>query len=141
MNAVDHLASFDPRVCLYGKISRIHRLTANIFRKYMAPFGVTTSQVSLLFILSKNDALTQKQLSDIVRLEKSSLHRNLKRLVDRELLDKKIFPQISITEKGNALVLRLIPEWEEAMVEIRSVIGQEGESSINLIHQRLTAKA
>lgn len=140
MEEFNNLSSFDPRSCLSGKISRIHRLTANIFRKYMAPFDVTTSQVSLLFVLSKHTTLAQKQLSDIVRLEKSSLHRNLKRLIAQEYLDKKHYPQIAITEKGKKLVNAIIPEWEKAMLEIREIIGKDGELSIDQIHHNLTTK-
>lgn len=106
----------------------------------MAPFDVTTSQVSLLFVLSKHTTLAQKQLSDIVRLEKSSLHRNLKRLIAQEYLDKKHYPQIAITKKGKKLVNAIIPEWEKAMSEIREIIGKDGELSIDQIHHNLTTK-
>ncbi len=140
MKKYPNIGSFDPRECLSGRISRIHRLTANVFRKHIAPFDVTNSQLTLLFILSKNTGLTQKQLTDIAKLEKSSLNRNLKRLLDQKYLDKKNFPQIEITEKGKKLVDAIIPEWEKAMAEIREVIGQDGESSINQIHQKLANK-
>ena len=141
MEEFKNLGSFDPRSCLSGKISRIHRLTATIFRKYMAPFYVTNSQVSLLFVLTKHTTLTQRQLSKIVRLEKSSLHRNLKRLIAQEYLDKGQYPQIAITEKGKKLVNAIVPEWEKAMSELREIIGQDGELSIDLIHNKLTTKA
>jgi len=140
MRKYPNIESFDPRECLSGRISRIHRLTATIFRKYIAPFDVTNSQLTLLFILSKNAGLTQKQLSDIAKLEKSSLHRNLKRLLDQEYLNKSNFPKIEITERGKKLINAIIPEWEKAMAEIREVIGEDGESSINQIHQKFTVK-
>ena len=141
MEEFNNLGSFDPRSCLSGKISRIHRLTATIFRKYMAPFDVTNSQVSLLFVLTKHTTLTQRQLSKMARLEKSSLHRNLKRLIAQEYLDKGQYPQIAITEKGKKLVNAIVPEWEKAMSELREIIGQDGELSIDLIHNKLTTKA
>ena len=140
MHIYPNIELFNPKECLSGKISRIHRLTATIFRKHMAPYGVSNSQVSLLFVLSKMENLTQKELSDLAKLEKSSLHRNLKRLIEQGHLDKKNFPQIEITEKGKKLVDSIIPEWEKAMAEIREVIGEEGESSINRIHQKLASK-
>ena len=140
MNEFVNIDSFDPRICLSGKISRIARLTANIFRRYMAPFGVTNSQVSLLFILSKHQGLTQKQLADIAHLEKSSLHRNLKILVRAHYVKKANFPIFEITEEGKKRVDAIIPEWEKAMAEIRKIIGAEGELSITEVHQKLTAK-
>ena len=132
--------TFDPRVCLSGQISRIHRLTANIFRKYIAPFNVTNSQLTLLFILSKHTTLTQKQLATIAKLEKSSLNRNIKRLIDNNYVSKTAFPLLQITDVGKKMVHTIIPEWEKAMSEIREVIGEDGESSIHKIHQNLTSK-
>ena len=106
----------------------------------MAPFGVTNSQVSLLFILSKHQGLTQKQLADIAHLEKSSLHRNLKILVRGHYVKKANFPIFEITDEGKKLVNAIIPEWEKAMAEIRAIIGLKGESAITEVHQKLTNK-
>ncbi len=140
MTNYTNIESFDPRECLSGQISRIHRLSANIFRKHIAPFNVTNSQLTLLFILSKHTALTQKQLSTIAKLEKSSLNRNIKRLIDKNYVSKRAFPLIQITNDGKKMVNTIIPEWEKAMSEIREVIGKDGESSIHKIHQNLTTK-
>lgn len=140
MNRYKNIESFDPRECLSGQISRIHRLTANIFRKHIAPFNVTNSQLTLLFILSKHTALTQKKLATIAKLEKSSLHRNIKRLIDSNYLSKADFPLIQLTDDGKKMVNSIIPEWEKAMAEIREVIGEDGESSIHKIHQKLISK-
>jgi len=141
MTTYKNISSFDPRECLSGQISRIHRLTANIFRKYIAPFNVTNSQLTLLFILSKHDTLTQKQLSTIAKLEKSSVHRNIKRLIDRNYVSKASFPLLKLTDDGKKMVNTIIPEWEKAMAEIRAVIGENGESSIHKIHKSLTTKS
>jgi len=140
MKKYKNIESFDPRTCLSGRISRIHRLTANIFRKHIAPFGVTNSQLTLLFILSKNTVLNQKQLATIAKLEKSSLHRNLKRLIDKKYISLTDFPLLQLTDDGKKLVNSIIPEWEKAMAEIRGKIGVDGELSINHIHQNLQTK-
>lgn len=139
MSAFKNLESFNPHECLFGKISRINRITANIFRKHISPFGVSNSQASLLFIFAKFEGLTQKQLTDIAKLEKSSLHRNLKRLVDIDYVSRVDFPVIRITVKGKKLVNDIIPEWEKAMAEMRDLLGTE-EDAIASIHQKLTLK-
>ncbi|NQY31457.1 MAG: MarR family transcriptional regulator [Flavobacteriaceae bacterium] len=128
-----NIEQFNPRECISGKIMRINRITANIFRKHLAPFKVTDSQLTLLFVLTKAGGLTQKQLSDFVYLEKSSLNRNLKRLVDKEYLSRNNFPIIEITHQGKIFVEEIIPEWEKAMTEIRAVIGEDGEQSISKV--------
>ncbi len=133
----ENLESFNPSVCISGKVLRLSRITANVFRKYLKPFNVTDSQLNILFVLSKKGDLNQKQLADITRLEKSSLNRNLNRLFDRKLLSKKDFPMISITDRGMAFVNGIIPEWRKAMEEIRTLLGDEGEGALNLVHTKL----
>jgi len=136
---LDNIALFDPRTCISGKVMRLNRITGNIFRKHFKEFKVTNSQVSLLFILSKRDGLTQKALSDISKLEKSSINRNLNRLMSNQYISKADFPLIKITDKGLNMVNQIIPEWEKAMTEIRSLLGEEGEAALNLILSKLNA--
>ena len=133
-----NISNFNPRECISGKIMRINRLTGNIFRKHLAPYKVTDSQLSLLFVLTKAGGLTQKQLSDFIYLEKSSLNRNLQRLIDKQYVTRKNFPIIEITTEGKLFVELIIPEWEKAMADIRHTLGKEGESAINTIHNKLT---
>jgi len=135
-----NIEQLNPRECISGKIMRINRITANIFRKYLAPFKITDSQLTLLFVLTKAGGLTQKQLSDFVFLEKSSLNRNLKRLIDKKFLTRKNFPVIEITHQGKIFVEEIIPHWEKAMTEIRNIIGDDGEQSVSVLIDKLTKK-
>lgn len=127
----------DPTTCLSGKISRIGRITANIFRKHIKEFGLSNSQMSLLFVLSKRENLTQKDICDILYMEKSTLTRNLKRLVDQGYVSKQNFPAINITDHGKSLLEKAIPGWNQAMEEIRSLLQNDGEEAVNNILTKL----
>ncbi|MEL6194605.1 MAG: MarR family winged helix-turn-helix transcriptional regulator [Bacteroidota bacterium] len=134
-----NLERTDPRICISSKVRRLNRLVANIFRKYILPFDITSSQLSILFILSKNEqGFSQKELSQFSVLEKSSLHRNLKRMIERELVSRAEFPIIKITEKGKQLTNDIIPEWEKAMAEVRGIMGEEGESALDIVLNKFT---
>ncbi|MCJ8288858.1 MAG: winged helix-turn-helix transcriptional regulator [Crocinitomicaceae bacterium] len=132
-----NIDSFNPKECISGKMMRLNRITANIFRKHLKPFGITDSQLTLLFVLTKRNNLNQKELSDIAVLEKSSLNRNLKRLIDSELVSKSSFPIIRITEKGKILVNTIIPEWEKAMTEIKELLESDGISALDTLITKL----
>lgn len=132
-----NIDSFNPKECISGKMMRLNRITANIFRKHLKPFGITDSQLTLLFVLTKRNNLNQKELSDITILEKSSLNRNLKRLIDSELVSKSSFPIIRITKKGKVLVNTIIPEWEKAMTEIQELLESDGISALNTLTNKL----
>ena len=109
---------------------RISRLTAQIFRNHLSNFGVSNSQVSLLFLLSQRSAMRQRDLCDFMALEKSSLNRNLKRLLEKGLISKSA-QLIELTQSGEVFVSDIIPAWEGAMAEIRGKIGVEGETAIS----------
>lgn len=131
------LEATDPTTCLSGKMSRISRITANIFRKHIKPFGLSTSQMSLLFLLSKRQGLTQKEICNIQYMEKSTLNRNLKRLFENEYVSKDQFPEINITENGKALLEKAIPAWKKAMEEIRDLLHEDGEEAVNTVLNKL----
>ncbi len=133
---LENLRNLNPSICISGKVRRLNRLTANVFRKYLKPFNVTDSQLSLLFMFSKRD-FTQKELAEKTGLEKSSLNRNLQRLFESNYISRSDFPVIKITSSGSAFVNDIIPEWKKAMSEIRQLLGVEGEEALNLVMNKL----
>jgi len=137
---LNNFEQFNPSICISGKMNRLNRITAKIFRKYLSPFNITDSQLTLLFVLTKKEAITQKQLSDFIMIEKSTVHRNLIRLFDKGFLTKEEFPIISITNKGKEFVNSIIPEWEKAMFEIRNILGPDGEEALNIVSSKLQTK-
>ncbi|QCW98998.1 winged helix-turn-helix transcriptional regulator [Aggregatimonas sangjinii] len=132
--------SYHPKECISSKVMRLNRIIANIFRKYLKPFGITNSQLSILFVLNYRNDLNQRKLSDLTILEKSSLNRNLTRLQQSDLISKAKFPYIRITEKGRQLVNNIIPEWEKAMAECNLLIEKEGINALNLLMDKVLKK-
>lgn len=132
-----HLDSVDPSTCLSGKMNRICRLTANIFRRHLSTFDVTSSQLTLLFVLLKRGGITQKDMSALLFMEKSSLNRNLKKLFQKNYASRETFPEITITHKGKRLLDEVIPHWEAAMREIREILNDDGEQAVNTILTKL----
>lgn len=128
----------DPRTCIASKIMKSHRIINGIFRKHLKDFGLTNSQMSILFILSKRGRLKQHVLSEILYLEKSSVSRNMKRLFENELVSRQDFPVIEITEKGLELLESIIPHWNAAMEETRSKLGESGEAGLDMMLTNLT---
>ena len=130
--------SCDPRTCINSKIERSQRIINSIFRKHVSQFGITSSQLSILFILSKRGKCTGKELANILYLEKSSVSRNKRRMLQQELLESEGL-HLLITSKGLELLEKVIPGWEKAMVETKEKLGSLGEESLNtLVNQLIT---
>ena len=133
-----NLKSCNPKACISGKIMRCNRIVASVFRKHLKPFGITNSQLSTLFIISKTPNPTQKLLSDKMYMDKSTVNRNLKRLIENNFIEKITIHDLQVTTKGKELLEQVIPHWENAMTEIKQLLEEEGEEALNIIVQKLT---
>ena len=133
-----HTDSFDPSFCISRKLMKCNRIVSAIFRRYYLPFGLTNSQVSILFVLAKKKRATQTELADFLSLEKSTVSRNMQRLFQNGYLDKESLKEIKLTKKGQALLEQIIPEWDKAMAEARTKLKKEGEQALNIILGNLT---
>ena len=45
-----------------------------------------------------------------------------------------------MTTKGKELLEQIIPEWEKAMIEVRSKLKEEGEEALNIMLAQLVRK-
>jgi len=133
----ENIESFNPKTCLFGKIARINRISNSIIRKHLSPFDITESQTSLLFVFSKKITATQKEPAEITKLEKSSVNRNIKRLIEQNFIEKKEGKLLEITNKGLKKVNAIIPAWEKAMEEINDKITFNGKMAVDILHKKL----
>lgn len=127
----------DPRTCISGNMMKSNRIIANVFRKHLKPFGITDSQLSMLFFITKAKNVSQKQIAERLFLEKSTVNRNITRLMDQQYLSTDSNKIINTTEKGKQLLEKVIPRWNIAMKEIQSILGKEGVQAVNLILGKL----
>ena len=84
------------------------------------------------------EGITQGELSKIQHLEKSSLSRNLKRLLSNKLIEKEVTKGLRLTNNGKALLEKLLPAWEDAKAEVQGLLGTEGQQAMDIIVNKLT---
>lgn len=132
------LEKCNPQNCIVSKTMKINRLMNSLFRKHLSDIDITLSQLSIMFLVSKKETISQNTLGEILYLEKSTVTRNLKRLILSGYLKKKEGNVIAVTVKGKRLVERTIPNWENAMNEAKLKIKNEGEQALHLVLHRLT---
>ncbi len=117
---------------------KANRLIGQIYRKHILPFELTNSQLSILFMISNGIHINQAKLAEMLAMEKSTVSRNLRRLLESELIIKSPQNNLTMTRKGKSLLKKVIPAWDQAMKEARSVLGHNGEKAVNLILNKLT---
>ena len=134
-----NIENCNPSGCISRKMMMCNRIVANVFRKYLSPFKVTDSQLSILFILAKGTDINQKKLADFLSLEKSSVNRNLKRLLSNKLITYSSGTTLALTKEGKSFLEKVIPQWNKAMAEIKSILDEDGENHLNLLVQKLSS--
>ena len=114
--------------CIGARLRGISRTVDSIYRKHLQEHNVTESQLSILMALSKTGETEQHVIGSVLQLERSSLSRNLVRLMDQNYVLK--FgavnrPTIVLSQEGIAFLDKVIPSWNNAMDEIHQLIGED----------------
>ncbi|MEO0895579.1 MAG: MarR family transcriptional regulator [Bacteroidota bacterium] len=117
---------------------KCHRIIASIFRKHFKEFGVTNSQFSMMLFISKAKKVNQALISKQMHLDKSSVNRNLKRLLDQGWVQKEDKMILTMTPKGFELMEEMIPKWNLAMDEVKEAIGEDGIRAVDLLLAKLS---
>lgn len=133
-----NLKNCNPSECYSSRIMKCNRVIANIFRKHLKAFDITDSQLSILFVISKMKDVNQKIISDYLILEKSTVNRNLKRLVDKKYIEVQHQFTYNTSDKGNQFLEKVIPHWQKAMDETAIILEDVGVSSLNKLTAQLT---
>src|SRR5262249_39272885 len=100
------------------------------------PRGITASQFTLLTQLAQQDGITAVEIGHALDIEKSTLSRNLKRLLkDGHItMDPPAGRRgrgLHLTAKGAQVIQHGYPGWREEQVRTSRVLGPESRSTLD----------
>lgn len=106
-----------------------NRLT-DFYDKALRPLGITVNQYSLIVNIHRLEPCSVVALAEAVRLEKSTLVRSLKPLLEQGLLQDVSAPrsrsrQIRLTDRGKKALERARPVWQDTQQQIKTVVGED----------------
>ncbi len=112
---------------------KMRRSAENVIRFYdgiLAPCGITVRQYSLLNAISEHSGCSVRVLSEATLLERSTLTRSLKPLIqDGYIKDNKAVGArdsvLDLTEKGNSVCKEASKLWESAQRQFEAKLGKE----------------
>ncbi len=130
--------------CLAGRARLISRAVSGIYEDALRPHGITTAQMGILAAVT---ALGQPRSSDVARalcLEKSTLSRNLDRMIDHGWLeivsgDDARSQRLRATSKGARLVEKVAPAWQTAQRRARTLLSDKGAATLQRVGDKLMA--
>ena len=112
-------------------VSNTRKAARAITRRYDAaarPFGITSTQFSLMGTLATAGDQTVSEMADERGFERTTLTRNLDRLENMGLVVSRA-PQngngrlCGLTPRGEELMQTMLPVWRKAQAEVRSELG------------------
>ena len=132
------------RECLAGRARRIRRAVSSVYDDALRPHGITTAQMGILAAVS---ALGRPRSGDVAKtlcLEKSTLSRNLDRMIDHGWLeivsgDDARSQRLRTTPKGARLVEKVAPAWQTAQRRARTLLGEQGAATLQRVGDKLMA--
>jgi DNA-binding MarR family transcriptional regulator len=114
--------------CYCVKVRRVARIVTAYYDKVLAPSGLTVNQYSLLVNLEKLGESNVSELANYVGLERTTLVRNIKPLLERGYAQDASRPEardcrLSVTAIGRGLLSVATPLWKKAQKGIDDKIG------------------
>jgi DNA-binding MarR family transcriptional regulator len=116
--------------CMVSNTRMAARAITRRYDAYARPFGITSTQFSLLGAIIAAGDRTVTELAEERGFERTTLIRNLDRLENLGLIASTTAQQgngriCRLTPKGEETVNQLLPFWRKAQAEIRAELGAE----------------
>jgi DNA-binding MarR family transcriptional regulator len=120
----------DFRVCLAGKMRMMSRVVTGIYSRHLKPFEITPSQLNILVVVGKMIAPKQTAVAEWLCMDKSTMSRELERLVDKGFLETVKgndgrATHLKMTTEGRDFIEGVIPAWKQAQREVEEIIGSD----------------
>lgn len=133
-----------PSPCYCLNLRRASRAVTQFYDEILKPSGLTIAQLSLLSNLNIAEQATINELAKIIRVDRTTLNRNMKPLVDAGLIE--INPgkdsrtrQIMLTKAGQDAVVLGMERWREAQRTLKEYVGHEDLAKLKELLSKIEA--
>lgn len=121
--------------CLVARVRILNRQLTRIYDEALRPLKVKANQTGILVLVAKRGPCTPRDLGAILRMEKSTVSRNLELMRKQGWLvslpgDDQRSHRVRITPRGRKLLERALPRWEEAQQKARALLGPTGAEAL-----------
>ena len=134
--SIADIAEMTAGACLATRVRQLSRIITRVYDDAMRPIGITASQYTLLAQLASRDSITAVEIGHVLDIEKSTLSRNLKRLLalGHIIMDPPAGRRgrgLHLTAKGQAVLKEAFPVWQDAQKRAVSVMGAESRNVLD----------
>jgi DNA-binding MarR family transcriptional regulator len=113
--------------CLAGRVRVLNRVVTGIYDAALRPYKIRISQMNILVVIAAVGPVRATDVSRRLKLDKSTLSRDLDRLLARRLVRARPAEgrtkNLEATDAGRALIEKVMPAWEIAQERVRAILG------------------
>ncbi len=133
---IAEIAENTSAACISTRVRQLSRIVTRVYDDALRPLGITASQFTLLTQLAQQDGITAVEIGHSLDIEKSTLSRNLKRLLalGHITMDPPAGRRgrgLHLTPKGEAVIQQGFPVWRDAQTRTIRVLGPESRSTLD----------
>jgi DNA-binding MarR family transcriptional regulator len=133
--------------CTCARLRRLTRRMTTLYDRELAPTGLRLTQYSLLATLrrdGKDGGVAVSDLADAMDMDRTTLTRNLRPLLDQGLIGLRADPadarvrRALITADGHTAFLNAVPHWRTAQDFVNRTLGEDHVGALHDWLDRIT---
>ena len=134
--AIGDIAENAVAACISSRVRQLSRIITRVYDDALRPLGITASQFTLLTQLAQQDGVTAVEIGHSLDIEKSTLSRNLKRLLalGHITMDPPAGRRgrgLHLTPKGVAVIKQAYPVWMDAQSKTVKTMGPQSRTTLD----------
>jgi DNA-binding MarR family transcriptional regulator len=130
--------------CLAARLRLLNRVVTNLYDDALRPHGLRVSQMHVLVAVAAAGPLRAVDVARRLRLDASTLSRDLERLVKRKWVRSSPGPgrarKLEITSSGQELLAAALGDWREAQRKARQLLSPAATDAITAAAEALRAR-
>ena len=135
---LESIATSAAEGCIATRVRQLSRIVTRVYDDAMRAHKITASQFTLLTQLAQTDGITAAEIGLELDIEKSTLSRNLKRLLalGHIIMDPPAGRRgrgLHLTPRGQAIIRDAYPVWQAAQRRATDVMGKEGRETLDTL--------
>jgi DNA-binding MarR family transcriptional regulator len=131
---LEMIASTISSECLAVRVRMLNRVITAVYDDILRPFGITVNQLNMLVVIIKIPKPTAKSIARILKMETSTVSRNLERMKRQGWLTVRgqngRIQELGITKEGAKLMEKALPAWRKAQTRIKGILGRKELSKL-----------
>ena len=121
--------------CVCASVRRLGRILARLYDDEMRQAGIEAGQFTLLATIRRVSGISQARIAHRLGMDTTSLTRTLDVLLKRGWVEKaqgldRRSRVLTITDAGEAQLVRARPYWQRAQERFASIIGAQGVKTL-----------